>query len=128
MAISLTLLLVDSHLSVARLPAGAGLPWWAATSGFLSVTRTPEETSVVCDAEGVPEGARAERGFRALRVAGTVPFSANGVLAAIATPLASARIPIFVVSTFDTDYVLVRESELENAVAALRAAGHVVKA
>ena len=87
-----------------------------------------EETSVVCEARLVPEGVRAERGFRALRVEGTVPFSANGVLAAIATPLANARIPIFVVSTFDTDYVLVRESEVGNAVAALREAGHVVKA
>ena len=87
-----------------------------------------EETSVVCEAQLVPEGVRAERGFRALRVEGTVPFSANGVLAAIATPLANARIPIFVVSTFDTDYVLVREWEIESAVAALREAGHVVKA
>jgi hypothetical protein len=128
MPLSLSLLLVDSDLAVARLHAGAGLPWWASASGFLSVTRTPEETSVVCEADRVPEGVRAERGFRALRVEGTIPFSVHGVLAAISTPLADARIPIFVVSTFDTDYVLVREAQVGDAVAVLRAAGHVVNA
>ena len=126
MRMSLALHLVKSTLAVARLPANAGLPWWAAASGFLSVTRTPDETSVVCDAERVPDGVRAERGLRALRVAGTIPFETTGVLVSLATPLAGAGVPIFVVSTFDTDYLLVPEAMTASAISALQKAGHTV--
>jgi hypothetical protein len=116
-----------SELAIVRLSAAAGLPWWAAGSEeFLSFTRSDAETSVVCEARRVPEGARAERGYRALRVEGTLPFEAVGVLASIAVPLAHANTPIFVISTFDTDYVLVREAMLPAAVQALREAGHSV--
>lgn len=99
-----------------------------ATAAFFSVTRTTEETSVVCEERRIPDGVRAERGFRLLRVAGTIPFAATGVLASVASPLADAGVPIFVVSTFDTDYLLIHESRLESAIAALRAAGHGVRA
>lgn len=126
MPMSQALHLMATTLAVARLPAHAGMPWWAAGSGFLSVTRTPDETSVVCDAGRVPDGVRAERGWRALRVAGTLPFAATGVLVSLATPLADAGVPIFVVSTFDTDYLLVPEAMTGNAIAVLRKAGHTV--
>ena len=82
--------------------------------------------TVVCAAARVPADARAERGWRALRVAGPLDFALTGVLAAVAVPLADAGVSIFAVSTFDTDYVLVRADRLEAAVAALRAAGHRV--
>lgn len=124
---SLSLKILDGRFAVVRLPAGAGLPWWAATSeGLLSLTRTPEETSVVCDEQRVPRAAQAERGFRALRVVGTLPFSATGILASIAAPLAEGGVSIFVISTFDTDYVLVQEASLDNSIRALREAGHSV--
>jgi len=74
----------------------------------------------------VPSDAQAERGFRALRVAGTMPFDAIGVLASMAVPLANGGVSIFAISTFDTDYVLVREASLDNAVRVLREAGHSV--
>lgn len=126
MTLSLTLL--ELSLSVARLPAGSGLPWWAATSSFLSFTRTADEVSLVCESARVPDGETAQRGFRGLRVEGTLPFHLTGVLASLATPLAEANVPIFVVSSYDTDYLLVDESMLPRALEALRSAGHSVNA
>ena len=121
-----SLTVLEPTLAVARLPSGEGLPWWATGSGFLSLTRTAGETSVVCEARLVPPDVRSERGFRALRVDGTLAFEETGVLASLAMPLATAGVPIFVVSTFDTDYVLVTDSRLGDAVDALRKAGHSV--
>jgi uncharacterized protein len=123
-ALSLTVL--RPTLAVTRLPAGEGLPWWATGSNFLSLTRTAEETSVVCEASLVPADVRRERGFRALRVDGTLAFEETGVLVSLAAPLATAGVPVFVVSTFDTDYVLVAGPRLADAVEALRKAGHSV--
>jgi hypothetical protein len=70
---------------------------------------------------------RAQRGFRALKVDGVLSFHLTGVLASLATPLANAEVPIFVVSTHDTDYLLVPETLLSSAIAALREAGHSVR-
>jgi hypothetical protein len=122
----LSLTVLGPTLAVTRLPAGEGLPWWAAGSTFLSLTRTDEETSVICEARLVPADARCEGGFRALQVDGTLAFQETGILASLVDPLAAAGVPVFVVSTFDTDYVLVRESGLGEAVEALRKAGHSV--
>jgi hypothetical protein len=125
----LTLQLLEGTFAVVRLPPGAGLPWWAAnTEGLLSFTRTSAETSIVCDDSRVPAGVQAERGFRALRVEGPLSFSAVGVLASIAQPLAEAGVSIFVISTFDTDYLLVQAATLDHSVRALRDAAHSVNA
>jgi hypothetical protein len=124
---SLSLQVLLSEFAVVRLPPDAGLPWWAANSReLLSHTRSLEETSIVCEARRVPGEVQAERGFRALRIEGTIPFQATGVLASLATPLASASVPVFVISTFDTDYLLVPGTLLGTAVQALRGAGHSV--
>ena len=124
---SLTLHVLEGRFAIVRLSPGAGLPWWAATSeGLLSFTRSAEEASIICEARRVPADAQAERGFRALRVAGPLPFDAIGVLASVAVPLANGGVPILAISTFDTDYVLVREASLDNAIRALREAGHSV--
>lgn len=123
-----SLIVLKTALAIARLPPDGGLPWWAAGSPFLSFTRTAEEMSLVCEEDRVPEGVTAQRGFRALRVEGTLPFHLTGVLASLTTPLADAAVPVFVVSTYDTDYVLVDESVLPKAIDALRKAGHNVEA
>ena len=120
----LTLRLLPGKLAVCRLPPGAALPRWARGPGLVSFTRTAEELSVVVPERRVPRGVRAERGFRALGVQGPLTFSQVGVVASLAGPLARARISIFIVSTFDTDYVLVRDRDLGGALRALRAAGH----
>ena len=122
------LALLPGRFAVCQLPADEAVPAWATGGPFSSVTRTPGELSIVC-AEGLaPEGARCEGGWRIFQVAGPLDFSLTGILAAIATPLAGAGVSIFAVSTFDTDYVLVREEKLAKAVEVLGAAGHKVTA
>lgn len=111
--------------AIVRLPAGSGIPWWAATGvGLVAFVRSADEVSLVCEDRLVPDDETAVRGYRALRVEGPLSFSLTGVLASLAVPLAAAAVPIFVVSTFDTDCVLVPSSRLEDAMTALRAAGH----
>jgi hypothetical protein len=122
---SLTLRALDGRLAVVRLDAGAALPAWVPAGGFLSIARTDRELSIVCEDSAVPRGATAERGWRALEVAGPLDFGLTGVLASLARPLADAGVSIFAVSTYDTDYVLVKEAALDRARAALEAAGHV---
>jgi hypothetical protein len=123
----LTLALVDGNFAVCRLEADAPIPSWATVGEFFSITRTADELSVVCRADTAPEGIRSEPGWRCLRVAGTLPFAIVGVLASITVALADNAIPVFAVSTFDTDYVLVKEQHLAVAVAALRERGHIVQ-
>lgn len=126
---ALTLVAMEGVLSVCRLAADAPLPAWAfegSAGAFVSVTRTAEELSVVCRREVVPEGVRCEGGWRAMRVGGPLDFAMVGVLATLLGPIAEAGVAVFVVSTFDTDYLLVREDRLDAAVRALRGAGHGV--
>ncbi len=100
------------------------MPDWAGGGGFLSLTRTADETSVVCAQDAVPANVAAEPGWRALKLLGPFDFGEVGILAAVASPLADAGVPIFAVSTFDTDYVLVKQDRLPDAIRALEAAGH----
>lgn len=126
---SLTLQVLPGELAVVRLPPDAHVPQWAfsaAPAALWSMTRTDDELSLVRDAEAVPSDALAERGWRALRIAGTIDFALTGVLASVLAPLGDAAISIFAVSTYDTDYVLVREHALAAAMDALRSAGHDV--
>jgi hypothetical protein len=90
----------------------------------VATVRTGEELSVVCDADSLPDGVDCSRGWRALRVVGTMDLALTGVLARLLTPLADVEIPIFAISSFDTDYVLVQGDRLDEALAALTAAGH----
>jgi hypothetical protein len=123
--VTLQLRVVPGALAVCRLPPEEAVPAWAA-GPFLSITRTPDELSIVCDEAAVPSSIRAERGWRALQVEGPLDFGLTGILAALTTPLAAARIPIFAISTFDTDWLLVRAPQLALATAALRQAGFEV--
>lgn len=115
--------LLSGRFSVARLEADAPLPAWAATGSLAFVARTPDELSIVVDEAAVPADVRHESGFAALSVEGPLDFGLVGILARIATALARVQVPILAQSTFDTDYVLVREDDLGAAVAALEADG-----
>jgi hypothetical protein len=117
---------VPGPLAMVRLAANAAVPPWAMQGGFFSVTRTDDELSIVCPTDRVPSGVRAETGFRALKVHGPFALSEIGVLAALAAPLAAAKVSVFVISTFETDYLLVNEKQLPTAAAALRSDGHQV--
>jgi hypothetical protein len=120
---------LSGRLEIGRPAPAAAMPDWGWRVGLVSVTRTPDEPSVVCDEAAVPAAMPlVERGWRALRVAGTLDFALAGILARLAAPLAEAGISIFALSTFDTDYLLVRASDLDAAIDALRAAGHEVTA
>jgi hypothetical protein len=121
-ALSLTVL--PGRYAVCRLPADAAAPPLLPTAGLLSVTRTSDETSIVCVEAGAPAGAQVENGWRAIVIAGPLDFALTGVLASLAGPLAAADVSIFALSTYDTDYILVRADQLETAAAALRQAGH----
>ncbi len=117
---------LDELYAIVRLHPDAGVPDWVEGGHFWSVTRSDSELSVVCREEDVPEDASAERGWCALEVAGPLDFSLTGVVASLVSPLADAAVPIFVLSTFDTDYLLVREPDLPRAAEALRGAGHTI--
>jgi hypothetical protein len=118
---------LPERLAICKLPAAAPVPEWAA-GGFTSVTRTRAELSIVCPQEAVPPAVSSVGGWRAFEVEGPLDFGLTGILSSIARPLADAQISIFAISTFDTDYVLVREGSLEHAERVLRAAGHSVTA
>ena len=120
----LNLAVVDDTFAVCKLGADATIPAWATAGRFFSITSTAEELSIVCHQDAMPEGIIGERGWRCLWVAGTIPFSVVGVLASLAAPLAEASISVFAVSTFDTDYLLVKGKDLTAALDALRRRGH----
>jgi hypothetical protein len=121
---SLTLELLSGSSAVCRLDAAAPVPGWAASGPLASVTRTDAELSIVCAEEAVPPEVKAEGGWRCIRVRGPLGFGMTGVLASLASPLAGAGVSIFVISTYDTDYLMVQERDLERARDALARAGH----
>jgi hypothetical protein len=110
--------------AIARLAPDAPIPEWADGGEFASITRTPDELSVVC--AHVPASVTCQREWRCLKVRGPLDFSLTGVLASIAAPLAAAQVPIFAVSTYETDFILVPEDRVGDAVAALTREGHIV--
>ena len=118
--------LLDPVHAICRLDAAAEVPSWAfqAPGALFSVTRSDDELSIVCADWMPPPGVERSRDWRALRVSGTLEHSLTGVLVSLAAPLAEAGIPIFAISSFDTDYLLVPEPALEPAIAALGGAGH----
>lgn len=129
----LTLSVLPGAFAVCRLApvtpdASLTLPEWARLEAgpFVSVTCTADECSIVCAESAVPEGIIAERGWRCLRVHGPLDFSLTGILAGLAGALAAVGISIFAISTYDTDYLLVRRERLEDAIRALQAEGHMV--
>ncbi|GAA3349695.1 ACT domain-containing protein [Amorphoplanes nipponensis] len=120
--------LLPAEYAVCRLPAGSALPA-SLSSGpddksVISVTWAPDELSVICPADRVPDGATVEASWRCLRVVGPLDLALTGVLASLIGPLADARVNIVAFSTYDTDYLLIPQVRLTEAVDTLTAAGH----
>ncbi|MBB5234515.1 ACT domain-containing protein [Deinococcus budaensis] len=113
-----------TRFAVAQLAPDAPLP--APGGALFSLTRTPDELSLVCEESLVPAGAGHQDGWAALKLHGPFDFGLTGILAAVLDPLRDAGVGIFALSTFDTDYVLVPAARLAEARAALRGAGHTV--
>lgn len=110
--------------AICQLPADADVPGWALQGSFFSVTRGADELSVVCPQAQVPAEVRHENEWACLKLAGPFPFSQTGILTSFVQPLSENAIPIFAVSTFDTDYVLVKEAWIDRALEVLKEAGH----
>lgn len=115
---------LPGQYSIVKLPAEAPVPDWSAKGNFSSVTRTGEELSIVCPSENVPPNAQSPHQWVCLKLEGPFPFSLTGVLLAIIEPLSTQDVPIFAVSTFDTDYVLIQEEHADKALELLAQAGH----
>ena len=122
---ALTLLDLPETFAVSKLSADSPIPGWATSGSLVSITRTRDELSIVCREEDVPDDLSCcERAWRCLRVAGQIDFALVGVLASLVNPLARAGIPVFVLSTFDTDYLLIKAENFETAVKTLHDVGH----
>jgi hypothetical protein len=123
----LHLTVLPGEFAVCRLPAGVAPPAIDPVTAFWSVTVTPEEVSVVCRAEAIPEGAEVHRGLRTIKVEGPLDFDVVGVLGSLTAPLAQANVSVFGVSTYDSDYILVNDADLRRALSALKIAGHLIR-
>jgi hypothetical protein len=121
---NLTLSLLPDSYSVCRLAPEAEIPPWALAGAFFSITRTKEELSLVCSQEVVPVGVQCEKDWRCIMVKGPLDFSFTGILASLTVSLAEAGISVLAISTFDTDYLLIRADNLKRAVLKLEEAGH----
>ena len=115
---------IQGSFAVCRLPSGSGVPPWGIEGGFFSITSTADELSIVCLAARVPSDIRHEGGWQCFKLIGPFPFGETGVLTSFLQPLSDNAVPIFAISTFDTDYVLVKEEWVEASLNLLQAAGH----
>lgn len=113
----------DERLAICRLPHKAPLPEWVG-GGFVSIGRTRTELSIVCAQRLVPGDVQQERDRIAFGIDGVVPMTTIGLLAALCTALAEAAVPVFVISTYDTDWLLVMADRFAAARAALERLGH----
>ena len=122
----LVLSILPETLAICRLDKESPIPDWALEASFFSITRTGEELSIVCTQLNIPEGVKHEDGYRCFKVQDTLDFSLTGVIASLATPLAFEGISVFTLSTYDTDYLLVKERSLAKASSILSQNGHLV--
>lgn len=123
----LTLVILEEIMAIGRLDKDEFLPVWAVNSNFFSITRTEDEISIVCAQANFPKGIKLDQGWRCLKVEGPLDFSLTGILTALANPLAKSGISIFAISTYDTDYLLVKQENLEKTVEVLSQEGHQIK-
>jgi hypothetical protein len=122
----LTLSVLPGTYAVCRLEPEAPIPEWAASTAFCSITRTADEVSIVCPEALVPRDIQTVSGWKTLKVHGPLAFTQTGVLASLARPLAEAGISVLAISTYDTDYLVVKQGTLEAALAVLTAQGHQI--
>ena len=125
MQINLTV--TDGLYSISKLPPDAIIPQWALDSAFSSITKTGDELSVVASSECTPIDMDADTGWRALKIEGVLDFSLTGIIAGISSRLAEASISVFVISTYNTDYVLIKKENLDKAVHTLKENGYGIQ-
>jgi len=122
----LTLTLMKEEFSLAKLDPFAGIPTWAVRGEFWAVTRSGADVSVVCATDAIPEGVEATHGWRTLELEGPISFAETGILDSVIEPLSHADISILAVSAYDTNFVLVRDEDIERACTILLGVGHTI--
>ena len=122
----LTLSILPDTFAICRLEADAKIPDWANLGSLISITRTLDELSIVCPVAQIPKEVECNRGWCCFKVEGQLDFCLTGILAALATPLAQAGISIFALSTYNTDYLMVKQEDKELAIKILLQVGHQV--
>jgi hypothetical protein len=121
------LFLLEPTFAVCRFSAAEAAPGWAQRGSVCSVTRTARELSIVCEQDLVPPEVQSETGWRCLMVEGPLAFTEVGILASITAPLAASGISVFAISTYDTDFLLIKEASLEQALSSLRNEGFRIR-
>jgi uncharacterized protein len=124
---NLSLSLLPHMYAVCQFHPDKHIPYWALLGDFVSLTRTHEELSIVCQQDNVPDEIEAERGWRCMQVQGAFDFSAVGVHVSLAIPLAEADISVLAIATYATDYLLIKEENVEHALQVLEQAGHYIE-
>jgi len=123
----LTLSVSTETLAVCRLEKDAPIPDWALAGSFVSITRTSDELSIVAPQADIPDDTKCLRGWRCLKLEGPFDLSSIGVLASLTSPLAQAGVSVLALSTFETDYLLVKKEDLEQAIRVLSEAGYPIQ-
>lgn len=123
----LTMSLCKEKFGICRLDKNESIPAWAQDSDFYSITKTSDELSIVCPQDSIPSDVKCEKGWRMLKVEGPLDFSLIGILSSISTILAREGISIFAISTYDTDYILVKEKDIDKAIEALVKGNYDIK-
>ncbi len=123
----LTMKLLKEKFGVCRLTKNELIPEWAINSDFYSITKTLDELSIVCSQDSIPPDVKCEKDWRILKVEGPLDFSLIGILSSISTILAQNGISIFAISTYDTDYILVKDKDITNAINALSNENYEIK-
>jgi hypothetical protein len=121
---NLTFRQLPSHYAIVRLAPDAPVPAWAVKGGFISITRTHEELSIVCPVENIPPDVHFDPRWICLKLEGPFAFIQTGVLLSFIEPLSNNSVPIFAISTYDTDYILVPQEYGNRVVDLLHEAGH----
>jgi hypothetical protein len=127
MSHQLTIVIYQKLYAVCQLQPDATVPRWAEGAEFVSITRTSAELSIVCQQDMLPGDVRAEKNRRLMRIEGKLGFELTGVLASVTAPLSKAELSIFTMSTYDTDYLLIADEDLQKATEMLEAAGHTIR-
>ncbi len=122
----LTLTLLEGAYSLVKLDPYAGIPTWAVRGEFWAVTRSGADVSVVCATDAIPDGVESTHGWRTLQLEGPISFAQTGILDSVVEPLSHAGISILAVSAYDTNFVLVRDEDIERATATLLGVGHTI--
>lgn len=119
--------LLKGNFAVCRLDNTETIPSWSKNGEFFSITKTSEELSIVCAEENIPNDIKCEKHWRVIKIEGPLDFSLIGILASISTTLAQKGISIFAISTYDTDYILVKSKDIDNTISALLSEGHEIR-